>query len=201
MLGNHKDTAGRRAQIRLELGKLALRADDLEAAANHLEEAAKLDPNADDIAEKLAEVYATPGFREGQTRHKAGELFVELGRQRIKTRDDATGINYLRRAVGIDPYSKGSSEALEDALPGVIAVARARSRAPPPQHRGHRARRARRGAAPPRRAVSQPAARIAPALIEVLTDLVAYEQPGQQGARASSASCCATIRTGSRCRG
>ncbi len=106
----------RKATIRLELGRIASRTKDLEAAANHLEEASRLDPISLAIAEALAEVYATPGFRDGQTRHKAGELFVELGRRRMATRDDQTGINYLRRAVGVDPYAKGSSHALEEAL-------------------------------------------------------------------------------------
>jgi len=115
VLGNAPGAAGKKAQIRYELGVLALRGNELEAAANHLEEASKLDPTSLEVAEKLAEVYANPSFRDGQTRHKAGELFVEVGRRRL-TRDDATGINYLRRAVGIDPHSKGTSGALEEAL-------------------------------------------------------------------------------------
>src|SRR5439155_20481895 len=82
------NAAARVAQIRLELGRLALRGKDLEAAANHLEEASRLDPHSIDIAETLAEVYASPGFRDGQTRHKAGELFVELGRRRMVERGD-----------------------------------------------------------------------------------------------------------------
>jgi Tfp pilus assembly protein PilF len=70
VLGNAPKNAGRKAQIRLELGTLALRNGDLEQAALHLEDGAKLDPTSLDIAEKLAEVYASPGFREGQTRHR-----------------------------------------------------------------------------------------------------------------------------------
>jgi tetratricopeptide (TPR) repeat protein len=120
VLGNAPKQAARRAQIRLELGTLALRNGDLEQAAVHLEDGAKLDPSSLEIAEKLAEVYASPGFREGVDqgpwRHKASELFVEVGRRRMSERDDQTGINYLRRAVGIDPYSKGSSAAYEEAL-------------------------------------------------------------------------------------
>src|SRR6185503_6138731 len=122
VLGNDKspDATARRAYVRLELGKLALRGKDLEAAASHLEEASRLDPTSLDIAEKLAEVYAMPGFRsdatDGRWRHKASELFVEVGRRRLASRDDSTGINYLRRAIGIDPYSRGSSVALEEAL-------------------------------------------------------------------------------------
>src|SRR5258706_11486062 len=116
VLGKGDGAHERRARIRLELGRIALRAKDLEAAANHLEEASRLDSRSPEIAEALADVYSSPGFRDGQTRHKAGELFVELGKKRLGERDDQTGINYLRRAVGVDPYAKASSAALEDAL-------------------------------------------------------------------------------------
>src|SRR5690606_13104924 len=54
VLGQRGNEA-RRAQIRLELGRLALRGKDLEAAANHLEEGARLDPQSVEIAETLAE--------------------------------------------------------------------------------------------------------------------------------------------------
>src|SRR3569623_1175604 len=117
VLGQQGDKA-RKAQLRLELGRLAVRKKDPEAAANHLEEGQKLDPNNLEIAEALAEVYAMPGFREGQTRHKAGELFVALGKQRIATRDDATGINYLSSDDRVDPYASESSAALEGAQSG-----------------------------------------------------------------------------------
>src|SRR3569623_1635942 len=110
--------AAKKARIRLELGRLALRGKDLEAAANHLEEASRLDHGSVEIAEALAEVYSSPGFRDGQTRHKAGELLVELGKSKLRDRDDQTGINYLRRAGGVDPYAKASSHALEEALQG-----------------------------------------------------------------------------------
>ncbi len=182
VLGNAPAAAARRAYIRFELGKLALRNKDLEAAANHLEEASKLDPESLDISEKLAEVYSSPGFREGETRHRAGELFVELGRQRLKTRDDQTGINYLRRAVGVDPYSKGSSEALQEALTGSSQWAELdralRHRSAVVQDPGERAEVLRRRAALYRNQLPDRAS-----LIEVLTDLVAYEQPGSKPAR------------------
>ena len=115
VLGKDPSLNARKARLRLELGRTAQRRKDLETAASHLEEAVRLDPTSHDIAEALAEIYATPGFRDGQTRHKAGELFVELGKRRTE-RGDSTGINYLRRAVGVDPYAKASSRALEDAL-------------------------------------------------------------------------------------
>ncbi|HEY1546335.1 MAG TPA: hypothetical protein VGG28_00875, partial [Kofleriaceae bacterium] len=119
VLGKAPEHNAKKARIRLELGRVAQRRKDLETAATHLEEASRLDPSAHEIAETLAEIYASPGFRDGPAqetaRHKAGELFVELGKRRTE-RGDSTGINYLRRAVGVDPYAKASSRALEEAL-------------------------------------------------------------------------------------
>ncbi|MGE0867210.1 MAG: tetratricopeptide repeat protein [Kofleriaceae bacterium] len=179
---NQPQMAARKAAIRLELGRLALKHRDYDAAANHLEEAAKLDPSSLEVAEKLAEVYATPEFRGGKNRGKAGELFVELGRRRMATQDDATGINYLRRAVGVDPYSKGSSEALQQALAETAQwqeLDRAlRHRSSVVTDPGERAEVLRRRAALYRNQLADRAA-----LIEVLTDLVAYEQPGSKPAR------------------
>ena len=182
VLGNAPQVAGRKAEIRYELGTLALRGADLEAAAGHLEEAAKLDPTSLDVAEKLAEVYASPGFRDGETRHKAGELFVEVGRRRMATRDDASGINYLRRAVGIDPYSKSSSAALEDALSRSSQWQELdrnlRHRSAVVTDPDERAEVLRRRAALYRNQLPD-----REGLVEVLTDLVAYEQPGSKAAR------------------
>ncbi|MDB4957800.1 MAG: Tetratricopeptide 2 repeat protein [Myxococcales bacterium] len=171
----------RAAQIRLALGKLALRGKNLEAAANHLEEAARLDPQSQEVAEVLAEVYASPNFREGQTRHKAGELFVELGKRRLATRDDATGINYFRRAVGVAPDSKGSSQALEqalsqssqwDELEGIL-----RHRSAVVTDPAERVEVLRRRAALYRNQVPN-----RDGLIEVLMELVAYEPAGSKAA-------------------
>ena len=181
VLGQQGDR-GRKAQIRLELGRLALKKKDLEAAANHLEEGQKQDPQSLEIAEALAEVYAMPGFREGQTRHKAGELFVALGKQRIATRDDATGINYLRRAVGVDPYARASSAALEDALSGTSQWDELdrilRHRSAVVTEPGERQEVLRRRAALYRNQLPNRAG-----LVEVLSELVAYEQPGSKATR------------------
>ncbi|MDX2088094.1 MAG: hypothetical protein SFX73_09595 [Kofleriaceae bacterium] len=182
VLGNAPAMAPRKAQIRFELGKLALRAKDLDAAANHLEEAAKLDPSSLEVAEKLADVYASPGFRGGQAASKAGQMFVELGRHRLNTRDDASGIQYLRRAVGVDPYSRGSADALQEALQQhsewaeLDRILRHRSAVAQDPH--ERAEVLRRRAALYRAQMPNRAA-----LIEVLTELVAYEQPGSKPAR------------------
>jgi tetratricopeptide (TPR) repeat protein len=177
--------APRKAQIRLELGKLALRGKDLEAAAGHFEEAARLDPTSLAIAERLAEVYATPGFRggdDGAWRHKASQLFVEVGRRRMASRDDSTGINYLRRAAGIDPDSKGSSVALEQALSEAAQWQELdrmlRHRSSVVQDATERAEVLRRRAALYRNQLAD-----RDGLIEVLTELVAYEAPGSKPAR------------------
>ncbi len=186
VIANDRAATPRKAQIRLELGKLAMRRKDLEAAANHLEEGAKLDPSSAEIAEKLAEVYANPGFREGTDvtafRHKAGELFVELGRKRLQTRDDTTGINYLRRAVGVDPYSRHSSEALQQAL---LETEQWKELDRALRHRSavvtdpdDRADVLRRRAALYRNQLPDRAG-----LIEVLTELLAYEAPLGKSAR------------------
>ncbi|HEY4240184.1 MAG TPA: hypothetical protein VGM88_10225, partial [Kofleriaceae bacterium] len=174
--------APRKAAIRLALGRLALRAKDLEQSATHLEEASRLDPTSIDVAETLAEVYSTPTFRNGQTRHKAGELFVELGRRRLATRDDATGINYLRRAVGVDPLAKSSAQALERALSEteqwqeLDRILRHRSAVvTEPAERGEVLRR--------RAALYRSQLPDRDGLIEVLTELLAYEKPGSKAAR------------------
>jgi tetratricopeptide (TPR) repeat protein len=188
VLGTDKSppAVARKAQIRLELGKLALRGKDLDAAAGHLEEASRLDPTSLDIAEKLAEVYASPGFRndasDGTWRHKASELFVAVGRRRMAARDDSTGINYLRRAIGIDPYSKGSSVALEEALSETSQWQELdrtlRHRSNVVQDPAERAEVLRRRAALYRNQMPD-----RDGLIEVLTELVAYEKPGSKATR------------------
>src|SRR5262245_4867273 len=188
VLGNDKapPATARKAYVRLELGKLALRGKDLEAAASHLEEAARLDPTSLEVAEKLAEVYATPGFRsdatDGRWRHKASELFVEVGRRRLASRDDTTGINYLRRAIGIDPYSKGSSVALEEALSETAQWKELdrtlRHRSNVVQEPAERAEVLRRRAALYRNQLPD-----RDSLVEVLAELVAYEPPRSKAAR------------------
>jgi tetratricopeptide (TPR) repeat protein len=184
VLGNNKrspEYAARAGHIRLELGKLALRGRDLEGAANHLEEAARLDQHNVEIAEALAEVYAMPGFRDGQTRHKAGELFVELGRRRAE-RGDPTGINYLRRAVGVDPFAQGNSQALEKALGEASQWQELdrilRHRSAVLQEPGERTEVLRRRAALYRNQLPD-----REGLVEVLSELVAYEPPGSKNVR------------------
>ncbi|HEY0192444.1 MAG TPA: tetratricopeptide repeat protein, partial [Kofleriaceae bacterium] len=183
VLGNDRSPVAvtRRAYVRLELGKLALRAKDYDAAASHLEEASRLEPTSLEVAEKLAEVYATPGFRSvtaGDTdwRFKASQLFVEVGRRRME-RADSTGINYLRRAIGIDPTSKGGSAALETALSDSSQWQELdrtlRHRSQVVQDPAERAEILRRRAALYRNQLPD-----RDGLTEVLTELVGYEPPG-----------------------
>ena len=168
-----------KAAIRLELGRLAQRGKDLERAAHHLEEATRLAPSSLEIAEALADVYSTPGFRDGETRGKAGELFVELGKSKLRERDDQTGINYLRRAVGVDPYTRASSNALEEALQHSSQwdelERMLRHRTAVVQDPDERKELLRRRAALYRSQLPN-----REGLIEVLTELVAYEVPGSK---------------------
>lgn len=108
---------GRRAKLELELGRILMRQGDAQNAAGHLENALRLDRNSMDAREVLAEVYASASFS-GQDEHqqRASELYVELGRNRMKTEDEEGAINYLRRALGVDPYSRAGTDALEKAL-------------------------------------------------------------------------------------
>jgi tetratricopeptide (TPR) repeat protein len=188
VLGNDESPpqVARKAYVRLELGKLALRGKDLDAAAGHLEEASRLEPMSLEIAEKLAEVYATPGFRndanEGVWRHKASELFVAIGRRRMAARDDSQGITYLRRAIGIDPYARDSSVALEEALSETSQWQELdrmlRHRSNVLQDPAERVEVLRRRAALYRDQLPDRGG-----LIEVLTELIAYETPGSRAAR------------------
>ncbi|HEX4449544.1 MAG TPA: tetratricopeptide repeat protein [Kofleriaceae bacterium] len=180
VLGKAPEHNAKKARLRLELGRVAQRRKELETAATHLEEAARLDPSSGEIAESLAEIYASPGFRDGPAqetaRHKAGELFVELGKRRTE-RGDSTGINYLRRAVGVDPYAKASSRALEEALSTSSQWDELdrmlRHRTQVVQDADERRELLRRRAALYRTQLPN-----RDGLREVLTELVAYEPPG-----------------------
>ncbi|MCA9680025.1 MAG: hypothetical protein KC464_33650, partial [Myxococcales bacterium] len=117
--------APRRAALLLEVGRLAFRRGDALGAVGSLEKALALDRDSVAARETLAEVYASPAFatataddpsQAAKGARRAGELFVEIGRRRLRERDDTTGIGFLRRALGADPYSRASSEALEKAL-------------------------------------------------------------------------------------
>ncbi len=108
-------SAERRAYIHYELGRIAMRAKDYGEASRQLEEAVRLEPKSHQIRETLADAYALSG-RGADAARKASEIFVELGKNRLESRDDATGILLLRRAVGVDPSSASGSKALEAAL-------------------------------------------------------------------------------------
>lgn len=108
-------SAERRAYIHYQLGRIAMRGRDYAEASRQLEEAVRLEPTSLQMRETLAEAYALSG-RGPDAARKASEIFVELGRNRLESRDDATGIQLLRRAVGVDPSSASGSKALEQAL-------------------------------------------------------------------------------------
>ncbi len=107
-------SAERRARLHYELGKTAMRGKDFAAAVAELEEAVRLEPHSTQLRETLAEAHALSGTGPDAVR-RASELYVELGRSRLE-RDDATGIQLLRRAVGVDPTSSSGTKALEQAL-------------------------------------------------------------------------------------
>ena len=120
-----KGNAPRRAEILRELGTISFRKGDARTAVEVLELALRLEPDSIAAREILAEVYASPAWAQATAEdadgaasgaRRASELFVELGRRRLRERDDSTGIGFLRRALGADPYSRRSSEALEEAL-------------------------------------------------------------------------------------
>src|SRR5690606_24721836 len=101
--------AGRRAEVLRELGGLVFRKGDPRAAVDHLEHALRLEPDSIAAREALAEVYASPLWNQATAddtaqaaigSRRASELFVELGRRRLRERDDTTGIGFLRRALG-----------------------------------------------------------------------------------------------------
>ncbi len=107
----------RRAKLELELGLIMSRLGEMAGAASHLETALTLAPKSDEAREALAEVYASPSFdaKDGRQR-RASELFVELGRRRLTSKDEDRAIGYLRRALGVDPYSRDGINQLERAL-------------------------------------------------------------------------------------
>lgn len=178
--------ASRKAQIHLELGRVAAssREPDLETAADQFEQAARFDPQSLEIAEALAEVYSMPGFRNGtdqaRWRNKAGALYIELGRSRLARQDEQIGINYLRRAVGVDPFAPASSEALAEALATTSQWDELdrmlRHRSAVAQDPDERREILRRRAALYRNQLPNRGG-----LREVLQELVAYEAPGSKG--------------------
>jgi tetratricopeptide (TPR) repeat protein len=138
VLGSDRSAAAtaRKACVRLELGKLALRAKDLEAAAGHLEEALKLDPTSLDIAEKLAEVYATPGFRAADAPQTEASCSSSRPPPRHARRRPASATSRRRHR----PYYSGAkaSEALSGLAVGELdRILRHRSDAGDPGARRH----------------------------------------------------------------
>jgi tetratricopeptide (TPR) repeat protein len=105
-----------RSRALVELGRLAKKRNDAPAAIGFLERALQLDAESMPAREALAELYASPGYQADDGASRAGKLFTDLGRRRLKDRDDSTAITYLRRALGVDPMSREGFDALEKAL-------------------------------------------------------------------------------------
>jgi tetratricopeptide (TPR) repeat protein len=105
-----------RARVLVELGRLAKRKGEPIQAIDYLERALQIDPESTTAREALAELYASPSYQQTDGASRAGKLFAELGRKRLTNRDDASAITYLRRALGVDPMSHDSFDALVKAL-------------------------------------------------------------------------------------
>ncbi|MEM9490015.1 MAG: hypothetical protein AAGC55_12785, partial [Myxococcota bacterium] len=116
VLGN-RGPAERRAELKLELGRIAARQGDPAGAAGHFEAALKLNRESLAVREALAEIYASPHFSgQPDIRPRAGELLVDLGQRRLAENDENAGIGFLRRALEVQPDSRLAAEALEQAL-------------------------------------------------------------------------------------
>ena len=190
----------RKAQIRLELGKLALRGRTSRPRRTISKRRAQLDPQSLEIAETLAEVYANPAFREGQTRTRPASCSsssAASGSRRATTRPASTtsaarsASIRTREGIGASAREALSETSQWDELDRIL------------RHRStvvHRAGRAQRGAAPARRAVSQPAAeprRPDRGALRARRVRAARQQGDARAAR----SCCATTSSGTSCRG
>jgi tetratricopeptide (TPR) repeat protein len=105
-----------RGRALVELGRLSRRKGESAQAIDYLERALQVDPESTTAREALAELYASPGYQSTDGASRAGRLFADLGLRRLGTRDDATAITYLRRALGVDPLSRESFDALDTAL-------------------------------------------------------------------------------------
>uniref|UniRef100_UPI003D0CBE11 hypothetical protein n=1 Tax=Haliangium sp. TaxID=2663208 RepID=UPI003D0CBE11 len=74
----------RRAELELALGKIVARRGDVESAAQHLEAALALAPDADPAREALAEVYTSGVFADqAEYRRRAAQRLRELGQARL----------------------------------------------------------------------------------------------------------------------
>jgi tetratricopeptide (TPR) repeat protein len=106
-----------RAELELELGRTLARHGELAAAAQHLEVALALLPDSARAREALAEAYSSPTFvGQQEAQRRAGALFVELGDGELRQGQLDRAIEYLRRALGVDPYTRVGTARLEEAL-------------------------------------------------------------------------------------
>ncbi|MBT8493618.1 MAG: tetratricopeptide repeat protein [Deltaproteobacteria bacterium] len=106
-----------RAELLLELGRLQAKNRDSESAAKSLDEALRLDPRSMEAREALGNLYASPAFSEDtERRQRAASLFVDLGQDCLRKSETDAAVRYLRRALGVDPYSRSAANDLDKAL-------------------------------------------------------------------------------------
>ncbi|MCG8419243.1 MAG: hypothetical protein MJE77_15015 [Proteobacteria bacterium] len=107
----------RRAEIELEIGRIAVRQGYARDAAKHFETSLRLDRMSTAAREALAEIYSSPHFASDlERRERASELFVELGQASLSDDREEDGIAFLQRALEVAPKSRLVIDALERAL-------------------------------------------------------------------------------------
>lgn len=109
----------RRAEIQLELGRLAFRRGDLQVAGQHGEMALRLDSQMVDAREVLANIYSASEFAgQPEYQQRACQRLLELADIRLAEKDEEAAIEYLKRARAIAPGSPEALTAMEKALYG-----------------------------------------------------------------------------------
>jgi len=112
-----KANAGHRAQLYLAIGRLQIKRRQMAEAAAALEESLRLDSTSPTTRETLADLYASPAFADDPARQqRAAGLFVDLGQEWLRRGELDDAIRYLRRALGVDPFSRSAAADLERAL-------------------------------------------------------------------------------------
>ncbi len=95
---------GRRTELLFEFGKiLAQRLHDLRGAAKALQEVLAAEPGHAEATEVLAEVYASPDWREPGGLAQAARLYYQVARWRLRDGREEEALGYLQRAVACDP--------------------------------------------------------------------------------------------------
>ena len=149
---------------------------------NHLEEASRLDPTSLETAECARRDLREPGLPR-RSDAPQGRRAVRRARPppAQRARRLRPGINYLRRAVGVDPYAKGSvARARERRSRRAVAMGPSSTACCATAARSCRIRPSARISAPPCCAVSQPAARFATVCATSSLELVRVRSAGHR---------------------